>query len=246
MEQTKERKWLFIVLIILLILSCGGLVYNVLAHNSKEKNKFFDFFNNTFNSNIDNAEDIVDSAKESIKTSQFNFDFINESGKQRKSSVEELLDNVINSNNKNQDKKIEVVFEEETTSDTTKIKEIRNRITNLFTEEFDITLGYDEKGYINKITIDKMDISVNDFNFQFFIHKHSSQMGVSVKRTLDAVIDSNRKYENHQITVSIEGINSNDGSAITNVKNSIDDYTNYNVNYGYDQTGYINQITFQR
>lgn len=221
-------------LIIVLILACGGLVYNILDHNNKNNNnKEGNIFDDIFNSS-------------SISVNKFNFSFENKTGKQKKFSVENLLDDVINSNNKNQDKKIEIVFEEENTSDTSKIKDIRNKITNLATEEFDITLDYDSKGYINKITIEKLDISVDDFNQQFFIYKNSSQMGVLVKSTLDAVIDSNRKYENHQITVIIEGITSADSDTITNVKNSLDDFTTYNVSYQYDQIGYINQVSFQK
>lgn len=235
MEQSKERKWLFVVLIIVLILACGGLIYNIQDHNNNKENIFKEIFN---------FKDIFNSSSVSVDT--FNFDFEYKNGKQSKSSVENLLDDVINSNNKNQDKKIEIVFEEESTSEIANIKDIRNKITNSVAEEFDITLSYDSKGYINKITIEKMDVSVEDFNHQFFIHKNSSQMGVSVKNTLDAVIDSNRKYENHQITVTIEGVTSSDSGAITNVKNSIDDFTTYNVNYGYDQAGYINQVSFQR
>lgn len=238
MEQTKERKWLFIVLIIVLILACGGLVYNIQVHRNKEGNKFFDLFNNT----VDNSSEIMNS----ISTAEFNFDFENKNGKQSKLSAEKLLDDVINSNNKNQDKKIEVVFEEESTSEISNIKDIRNKITNSVAKEFDITLSYDAKGFINKIIIEKIDVSVEEFNQQFFMHKNSSQMGVSVKGTLDAIIDSNRKYENHQITVTIEGVTSADSGAITNVKNSIDNFTTYNVNYGYDQAGYINQVSFQR
>lgn len=229
MEHSKERKWLFVVLIIVLILACGGLVYNIQDHNNKEGNIFDDIFNSS-----------------NISVNRFNFSFENKKGKQKKFFVENLLDDVINSNNKNQDKKIEIVFEGENTSDTFKIKDIRNKITNLATEEFDITLDYDSKGYINKIIIEKMDISVDDFNQQFFIYKNSSQMGVLVKNTLDAVIDSNRKYENHQITITIEGVTSADSATITNIKNSIDDFTTYNVSYQYDQTGYINQVLFQK
>ena len=158
----------------------------------------------------------------------------------------DLINDVIDSNNKNKEQRISVVYDEENTNDVDKIKDIINSISNSTTEEFDITLGYDSNGFINKITIEKMDITVDDFNDQFFIHKSSSQLGASVKSTLDAVLDSNRKYENHKITVIIDGINSADSDAITNVKNSIDDFTKYNVNYSYDQAGYINQITFQR
>ena len=38
MEQSKERKWLFVVLIIVLILACGGLIYNIQDHNNNKEN----------------------------------------------------------------------------------------------------------------------------------------------------------------------------------------------------------------
>lgn len=231
MEQHKERKWLFVLLIIILIGSCGSLVYNIQSHRNKEGIKFFKFFDNELSK---------------MSTSDFNFWFENKNGNQSKELVVDLINDVIDSNNKNKDKQISIVYDEENTNDVDKIKDIRNSISNSTTEEFDITLGYDSNGFINKITIEKMDITVDDFNDQFFIHKSSSQLGASVKSTLDAVLDSNRKYENHKITVIIDSINSADSDAITNVKNSIDDFTKYNVNYSYDQAGYINQITFQR
>lgn len=231
MEQHKERKWLFVLLIIILIGSCGTLVYNIQSHRNKEGIKFFKFFDNELSK---------------MSTSDFNFWFENKNGNQSKELVVDLINDVIDSNNKNKDKQISIVYDEENTNDVDKIKDIINSISNSTTEEFDITLGYDSNGFINKITIEKMDITVDDFNDQFFIHKSSSQLGASVKSTLDAVLDSNRKYENHKITVIIDGINSADSNTITNVKNSIDDFTKYNVNYSYDQAGYINQITFQR
>lgn len=102
--------------------------------------------------------------KETVSTTSFNHMFEFYSGTKYNQSVRDLLDEVIKSNNKYKDHLVEVVYG--STSYGTEAEGIRNAKkdigTNTFKEngygfiEYEVSLDYDDKGYVIKITIEKL------------------------------------------------------------------------------------------
>lgn len=102
--------------------------------------------------------------KETVSTTSFNHMFEFNSGTQYNTSVRDLLDDVITSNNKHKDHLVEVVYQGTSYgTDAQGIKNAKNAIgTNTFKEnghgfiEYEVSLDYDDKGYVIKITIEKL------------------------------------------------------------------------------------------
>ncbi len=102
--------------------------------------------------------------KETVSTTSFNHMFEFNSGTQYNMSVRDLLDDVITSNNKHKDHLVEVVYQGTSYgTDAQGIRNAKNAIgTNTFKEnghgfiEYEVSLDYDDKGYVIKITIEKL------------------------------------------------------------------------------------------
>lgn len=102
--------------------------------------------------------------KETVSTTSFNHMFEFNSGTQYNTSVRDLLDDVITSNNKHKDHLVEVVYQGTSYgTDAQGIRNAKNVIgTNTFKEnvhgfiEYEVSLDYDDKGYVIKITIEKL------------------------------------------------------------------------------------------
>lgn len=102
--------------------------------------------------------------KETVSATSFNHMFEFNSGTQYNTSVRDLLDDVITSNNKHKDHLVEVVYQGTSYgTDAQGIRNAKNVIgTNTFKEnghgfiEYEVSLDYDDKGYVIKITIEKL------------------------------------------------------------------------------------------
>ncbi len=81
---------------------------------------------------------------------KFNDQFEMHSGKQPKFFVEDLFDDVSTNNKKNSDKKITVIYNEITTSDSDEITDLYDKLED---KDYKVVLDYDDKGYIDKITL---------------------------------------------------------------------------------------------
>ncbi len=101
---------------------------------------------------------------EEMEISSFNSDFEMYSGTTTKFHINYLLDNVITNNKTNNNKKINVIYEDITTSDTDKIIDIKHKLKDNFTD-YEVILDYDEKGFVNKVTIKELgNNSLNKLN----------------------------------------------------------------------------------
>ncbi len=102
--------------------------------------------------------------KETVSITSFNHMFEFYSGTKYNKSVRNLLDEAIKSNNKYKDHLVEVVYEGTSYgTDGEGIKNAKASIgTNTFKEnghgfiEYEVSLDYDDKGYVIKITIEKL------------------------------------------------------------------------------------------
>lgn len=99
---------------------------------------------------LKNNEENIDEFENKVSTSSFNWKLEMHSGVQSKFFVEILLSDVIASNNKNKEQLIEVVIGNRSTKDMDEIIDIRKTLSQ---EEYTVIFDYDEKGYINKVTL---------------------------------------------------------------------------------------------
>ena len=120
-----------------------------LANKIEEKQE------NSQNNISEEMKIFTEKAKENTETESvlFNFDFNNCNGTQRGMILKTYLDSVITSNN-TKDRKITVKYEEIETQDTEKIKNTKQKFEDL--TEYEVSLEYDEKGFINKIIIENI------------------------------------------------------------------------------------------
>jgi len=115
--------------------------------------------------NLDNSDeesDIVNlfgNAVNEINKSDFNdkFEFYN--GTKRGSQLKRLLDE-INTNNKKENRKIIVKYNETETQDTTEIKNLKMGLDD--SDKFEVSFEYDKDGYIYEVIIERYENNDND------------------------------------------------------------------------------------
>ena len=228
-SDIKPRKWLMILLIIAALVIIVILLNKaIINHENNKKNKtsIFDSIRETIKNNDFDKED-------------FNNDYEFYSGTKYYSSVKMLLDKVI-TNNKTNNRKINVVYNEKNTSDTDEIKNIKNSLSE--DKSYEVSVDYGDDGYANKITIErsKDKESAKWFNSSYEIHS-GTKSGMTVKHVLDNVITNNKTNEDI-INVTYNGIKTSDVNEITNIKSNFSDWNNYEISFDYDEYGYINNV----
>lgn len=92
----------------------------------------------------------------------------------------------------------------------------------------------------------KSDFDKTSFNHAF-TYANGTQTGLFVTETLDNVIDSNKKNNDHQIYVIYNNDKKTNNTAkIVSIKNELGIYDKYEVLIDYDSKGYINLITIEK
>jgi Na+-transporting methylmalonyl-CoA/oxaloacetate decarboxylase gamma subunit len=89
--------------------------------------------------------------KEQINKSQFNFDFEYESGTKNAFFLKSTFDKIVRSNKTN-DRKISLVFNGTETTEESEIINIKQSLDG----NYEVSINYDDTGYINKIIVDKI------------------------------------------------------------------------------------------
>lgn len=168
--KKKERKYLLYILIVILLASIITLAIRLgIAHEEKQQ-KQEGLFNDIFGTVTDFVEDQLegsgtniidgikdayegqDEMKDKISKSQFNIGFTYAEGTKATIFVESILDKVVTSNKQNPDMLITVVYKNKSTTDVTEIKSIKKSLKEW--GEYEVSVDYDENGYVNKITIE--------------------------------------------------------------------------------------------
>lgn len=234
-KKPKNRKYILYILIVILIVSIVTLVVRIGNDAKNKKDRLFEWFNSSFELS-------------EISTSSFNFFFKEEttSGFFLKDSIDEI----ISSNKKNKNHLIEVVFNGNSYGTTPeKIKTIKNEIDDSTDSKYDISLGYDKKGYVNKVTITTLEtVSVDKFNRRMEFYS-GTEYSTSVGYLLDEVIKSNNKYKDHLVEVVYENTSyGTDANRIREIKKSTgaDSLSKYEVSLEYDEKGYVIKITIEK
>lgn len=233
-DEVRPRKWLLIVLIviaiIIVIILANKYVIDQKAKDENNNGGIFDIF--------DNFGD--------IGKNSFNGKFEMRTGTQYGTFVSSLLDDVITNNKTNNDYLIEVIFGD---ASTTVPDEIKNMKRNLKTfNEYEVSLDYDENGYVNKVTIEIYsnisEFEITKFNNSFELYD-GTQHGTNVSMLLDNVITNNKKNSDYIINVIYGNTNTTDENQIRNIKKKLDTWTKYEVILDYDEVGFVNQVTIE-
>ena len=122
------------------------------TNQSKEKETIFEDVEKEGNdkkNKLSNAE---------VKT--FNASFEQYEGSQNANSVKTLLNEIVSSNTINDEKQIEVEMNGTTTSDSTKITSLKNKVVT--TKKYEVSFEYASNGLIQKIMINDVNSSVEN------------------------------------------------------------------------------------
>jgi len=243
-KKQKNRKYILYILIIILIAAIITLAIRIGNDRENEKNRFWNFFDSTFGETSDK-----------IDIEQFNG--LLENGTRSGFFLSGDIDEIIDSNKTNKEHLIEVVFDGTSYGKSAeKISEIKSKINDGVDSKYEVSLDYDKKGYVNKVTITtKETISTSSFNSDFEF-RSGTQYNTSVRNLLDDVITSNNKHKDHLVEVVYQGTSyGTDAQGIRNAKNAIGTNTfkenghgfiEYEVSLDYDDKGYVIKITIEK
>lgn len=231
-NELKPRRWLLVVFIIIAIAIVVVLLNKLITdHNERKANGkgFFNFITEKTN-NID-------------KTS-FNSKFELRKGTQKNIGINYLLDDVITNNKTNSNNIIEVVYESIKTKDSEEIKNLKNQLSDKY--KYEVTIDYDNNGYVNKITIEKKidESTIKSFNY-VYENRIGTNNGISTGWILDDIITNNKTNKEQIITVIYKDKSTSNPEEITNIKKSLEQWTNYELSIGYDEIGFVNKLTIE-
>lgn len=243
-KKPKNRKYILYILIVILIASIITLAIRIGTDKNRGKNSFWNLFN---------FSEIKD-FKEGIDKETFNFFLKNEttSGLFLSNTIDEIID----SNKTNKEHLIEVVFDGTSYGkNADKIGEIKSKIKSDIDSKYEVSLDYDENGYVNKVTITtKETVSTTTFNHMFEFYS-GTKTNASVRSLLDEVIKSNNKYKDHLVEVIYQNMSyGTDAEKIRNAKTNIgtdsfkengQGFKEYEVSLDYDDKGYVIKITIE-
>ena len=133
-------KFMFIPIIIFVIVFVLILYFGVIKINKNEK---------VIDDNKNQIKEQVNNQKENIDKDMFNFQFIYDNGTKSAFFLKSILDKIIQSN-KIYEKKINLVFNGTETTDESEIINIKHSLDG----DYEVSINYDEDGYINKIIVD--------------------------------------------------------------------------------------------
>lgn len=236
-----------IILIIVKLFAGFNIFFNIFnqatdtidqATNAQENifENYFDNFFDIFNKTMENNNE----TEKQTTTTDFNGPI---EVFQMTENVTAVLDKVIKSN-ETEERKITVKYEETETQDTEEIKNLKSIIDE--SGSYEITLEYDEEGYINEVIIEKVvrQLDISKFNNNFKIYSGTNKGG-QIIALLDNIITSNKTKE-RKITVKYKETETKDESEIKNIKRDIDTFNNYEVTFEYDADGFINEAIIEK
>lgn len=234
-EKTKKksnRKFILWICIILFIASIATLSYRILMDIERKKDDQKSFFFGIF----DNITD----TRSNFNIKSFNNSFEVFAGTKSKMGLESRMNDLITSNKTNSEHLIELIFDNISYgTDEAKIKEIKNSLKDDL--DYELSFDYDEDGYINKFIVESK-VNVSQFNFGIG-SSTGWTYGTSLSDRMLKLISSNQKYPNHLIELVFDGVSyGTDIEAIKSKKNSLDEWTKYEVSLEYDEQGYINKF----
>lgn len=171
-DNKQPRKIILYIVIIIFIASLGTLLYRVgsdIKLKVDARNEEIQKLKDAAKKKQQEVENKIKEQQEKIEQQQkenekkreinsFNSDFEFYQGTVGGTSTRNQIDNVIKSNKKNADHLVEVIFDGVSYgTDTEKIKEIKDSLKDFNgykLQYYEISIDYDDNGYVNKITIE--------------------------------------------------------------------------------------------
>ena len=171
-DNKQPRKIILYIVIIIFIASLGTLLYRVgsdIKLKVDARNEEIQKLKDEAKKKQQEIEDKIKEQQEKIEQQQkenekkreinsFNSDFEFYQGTEGGTSTSYQIDNVIKSNKKNADHLVEVIFDGVSYgTDPDKIKEIKDSLKDFNgykLQYYEISIDYDDNGYVNKITIE--------------------------------------------------------------------------------------------
>ena len=149
-NELKPRRWLLVVLLVIAIAIVIVLLNKLINdYNERKKNDESNGISNIVNEQIEKGNEMFDK----FEVESFNSTYELDVGENYGLSVKRTLDKVITNNKKNTNNVLTVVFEEVSTTDPEEIKKLKKNFDDW--TKYEISVDYDENGYVNKITIEK-------------------------------------------------------------------------------------------
>ena len=149
-NELKPRRWLLVVLLLIAIVIVIVLLNKlIIDHNEKKQNRSSNGMFDIMNNQMEKGNEMLDK----FEIESFNSKFEFRVGQNYGTSVMNVLDDVITNNKKNKNHVLTVVFEDLSTTDTEEIKNAKKNIDEW--TKYEISVDYDDNGYVNKITIEK-------------------------------------------------------------------------------------------
>ena len=149
-NDLKPRRWLLVILLIIAVAIVVVLLNKLITvYNERKDNEKPNKMQNIIDDHTKTANDMFDKFEQDSFNSTFEFHV----GENYGSRVKNTLDDVITNNKKNSDRLITVVFENISTTDPDEIKNCKKNFDDW--TKYEISIDYDESGYVNKIAIEK-------------------------------------------------------------------------------------------
>ena len=149
-NELKPRRWLLVVLLVIAIAIVIVLLNKLITdYNERKKNDESNGISNIVNEQIEKGNEMFDK----FEVESFNSTYELDVGENYGLSVKRTLDKVITNNKKNTNNVLTVVFEEVSTTDPEEIKKLKKNFDDW--TKYEVSVDYDENGYVNKITIEK-------------------------------------------------------------------------------------------
>lgn len=157
----KDRKFILYIVIIVFIASLGTLTYRVGSSIKAKKDAIKEEYNKKQKETEEKQKALEEEAKkrqEEREKSSFNNMHEFYAGTQGGSATGLEVDEIIKSNKKSSEHLIEVIFDGTSYgTDPDKIKEIKSMLKSFNgykLQNYEISVDYDENGYVNKVTIE--------------------------------------------------------------------------------------------
>ena len=171
----------FVAIFILIFGFIGYKIYTTFTDNEKE----------------------VETTHDSFEVNSFNTPYETDAGKRSGFFIVRTLDDIVTNNKTNKSHIITVVYNDITTTEEKEIKEIRNKLSDR--KDYDVSLDYDSNGYVNKYTIEDIEVSKKeierDANVDIQIpnvDNITDEDYVTIKDQLEEKIDSMKSmFENY-------------------------------------------------
>ena len=142
-------------------------------------------------------------SRDGFEIDTFNTPYETDAGKRSGFFIVGTLDDIVTNNKTNKSHIITVVYNDITTTEEKEIKEIRNKLSDR--KDYDVSLDYDSNGYVNKYTIEDIEVSKKeierDANVDIQIpnvDNITDEDYVTIKDQLEEKIDSMKSmFENY-------------------------------------------------